>query len=186
MKTIILLLLIPIFSYSQTYNQLALNLQSGYTTHNSVNASVMIGVQANNQTQGFIGVIYKRFNNDVFHAPNYIGLKAHAQSTFNNTGITPYIEVYALRGQYFTYTEIDDKIATVQKAIHIGGVLGIGYMLNDNIGLFSGYTINDYNPERYYKTGKSPYNKGSFSFKVSYSIPLSFRFNAGNVQRRMY
>lgn len=186
MKTTLLLLLIPIFSYSQTDNQLALNLQSGYTTHNSVNTSVMLGVQASNQTQGFIGAMYKRFNNTIGHDPNYLGLKAHAQSSFGDSGITPCIEVYALRGEYFTYTEIDDKIATVQSAIHIGGILGIGYMLNDNIGLFSGYAINDYNPERYYTTGKSPYNKGSFSFKVSYSIPLSFGFNTGNQQRRMY
>jgi hypothetical protein len=186
MKTILLLLLIPLFSYSQTYNQLAINLQSGYNTHNSVNGSIMIGVQASNQTQGFIGVMYKRFNNTIGHSSNYIGLKAHVQSSIESTGVTPYLEVYAIRGQYFTYAEINDSIASVQKGIQIGGTVGIGYMINDNIGLFSGYSINDYNPENYYNKGKSPYNKGSFSFKVSYSIPLSFGFNAGNQQRRMY
>lgn len=186
MKTTLLLLLIPLFGYSQTYNQLAVNLQYGYNTHNSVNGSVMLGVQASNQTQGFIGAMYKRFNNTIGHSPNYIGLKAHAQSSIGNSGITPYLEVYALRGEYFTYAEIGDKIATVQKGIHIGGNFGVGYMFNENIGLFTGYSINDYNPERYYNTGKSPYNKGSFSFKVIYSIPLSFGFNAGNMQRRMY
>lgn len=173
-------------SFAQTSNELAVNIQSGYSKYGSANASLMLGVQASNNTQGFIGVTYKRFIKPTGHSQNYVGLKAHAQSTFENTGITPFIEVFALKGEYYTYTEVDDKVATVQKAIHIGGVLGAGYMFNDNIGLFAGYSFIEYRPSEYSNFGKSPYLKGAISIKASYSIPLRIRFNGGNVQRRMH
>lgn len=186
MKTLILILLMPFCSYGQTHNQLAVNLQSGYSTHNSVNGSIMLGVQASNQTQGFIGVTYKRFISLVGHSKEYVGLRAHVQSTFDNTGITPYLEVYVLQGEYFTYGLFGENTAYPEKDIQIGGVFGVGYIFSENIGLFAGYSINEYNPEKYVVSGNSPYNKGAVSVKISYSIPLSSGFNSGNIQRRMY
>jgi len=146
----------------------------------------MLGVQASNQTQGFVGVAYKRFINSVGHTKSYVGLKAHVQTSFENTGITPYLEVYALQGEYFTYASFGENIAIPKEAVQIGGVFGVGYMFNDNAGLFAGYSINEYNPKRYYELGRSPYHKGTGSVKISYSIPLSLNFNAGNNQQRMH
>lgn len=170
-------------SFAQTSNELAVNVQSGYSMYGSANASIMVGVQANNQTQGFIGATYKRFINLIGHSKEYVGLRAHVQSTFDNTGITPYLEVYALQGEYFTYGAFGENIAYPEKGIQIGGVFGVGYMFSDNIGLFAGYSINEYNPERYLVSGNSPYKKGTVAAKISYSIPLNISFNSSTYLR---
>jgi len=191
MKTLtFLFLLFTLSANSQISNTFAINVQQGASMQNtrSYTSSLMIGIQSDNRTQMFIGGVVKSFPQIVGHKQIQYGLKAHVQTSIGDYGrITPFLEVTALKGEYYIYSNINKSEAFVKPATLIGGSMGVGYMFNDNIGLFVGYAVRDYNPLNYYKAKKSPYNTNAVSIKASYTLPLALNFNTSSIgQRRMW
>ena len=164
------LFLIPELIQAQTINDHVLAFQSEIRPVNSPYHvhSVMFGMKTINGDQYLIGPAIKTFINNVGHRKSYAGLKIHTHIMIGR--FAPFLSYEMMWGEYFIYGAEATTIAFIRSGKQGKGVLGLGYAITDQVGIFAGVSGQDYDPVRFYKTKKTPYTTRSMTVKLNANV----------------
>lgn len=170
MKHPLPLILLCLLSSGVIAQQPILSAQIGSNTTRSIDGALMYGIKTD-QAQFLIGIEGKQILSDIAHKRTYAGLRFHGQKQLFGK-VAPFISFGALRGEYLMYENGEAEIATVKKTIHLHGTLGAGIMFIGNAGLFIGYSFQEYNPAKYYRSQQNPHLDGVLTLKLSFNFEL--------------
>jgi len=187
---IALLTLLLLFSFNlkaQTDIDYLVGAQIGtsFNDTKAYNASLMFGIQSDIRDQLLFGGVVKQITTHIGHKQTYFGIRGHVQSSIGS--VAPFLSYEFMRGEYYIYEHQLDKTPEIKTKFQGQGTIGVGYMVNEFMGIFAGYTFMDYNPVKFIKTNKSPYKDSGINIKLSFNLPVGYALTTTGIgQRRMW
>jgi hypothetical protein len=147
MKTLILILLLPLFSYGQTHTTILTEI--GTTDFKSQSYAGMIGF-TNFQDDSFhAGLLYKNYG-----SANRVGARVNVNLNLNALMFV------------FIQSDVFAKTASQENSSFMENSVGLGFRLFKGLSVNAGYQMEDYDPVNKERREDRPNVKISYKFKL--------------------